>query len=148
MYDLICAKGLMDNVKHLRQQFPHSHCQKFDKLVMCISTSLKVSGGPLLEQFNRITSERKEMSANDKGYEAMLYMLICGLNEETGELAGLLKREIRGDPKPAEAWISELGDVYWYLINLIDILNLDPLQILQYNQNKLEERYGNRSNNS
>lgn len=48
-----------------------------------------------------------------------------GLNEEAGEVAGLAKKEVlRNNRKDDERWLSELGDVLWYLVATINTIAL------------------------
>ncbi len=79
--------------------------------------------------------------------EVMPTLMIVGLTEEAGEVAGLLKRLIRGFPKDLERaseehLTEELGDVLWYLAGTAYALNLSLEDIWSYNKAKLEERYG------
>ena len=64
-----------------------------------------------------------------------------GLNEEAGEVAGLAKKEVlRGVPKSDEKWLSELGDVLWYLVATIVEKGFTLDQVWEYNCEKLAER--------
>lgn len=66
---------------------------------------------------------------------------VIGLNEEAGEVAGLLKKQVfRGKEKGRDQWLSELGDVLWYLIATATFLNFTLDEIWQYNCDKLEAR--------
>lgn len=68
---------------------------------------------------------------------------VCGLTEEAGEVAGLLKREVfRSKPVARERWVEELGDVLWYLIATAHEKGIRLDDIFMYNQTKLTERYG------
>lgn len=68
---------------------------------------------------------------------------VCGLTEEAGEVAGLLKREVyKQCPVPRERWVEELGDVMWYLIDTARERHISLDEIFDYNQRKLSERYG------
>lgn len=68
---------------------------------------------------------------------------VCGLTEEAGEVAGLLKREVfRENEVPRERWVEELGDVLWYLIACAMEQGIPMDEIFMYNQTKCTERYG------
>lgn len=68
---------------------------------------------------------------------------VCGLTEEAGEVAGLLKRECyKNKYIPGERWVDELGDVLWYLVATATVLNIPLDEIWEYNHKKLEDRYG------
>lgn len=91
-------------------------------------------------------SIRKQMKVSDlnrlNGHSALCHA-VCGLTEEAGEVAGLLKREVfRENEIPKERWIEELGDVLWYLIAVAKEKDLTMDEIFMYNQIKCTERYG------
>lgn len=74
-------------------------------------------------------------------------LLVLGLNEEAGEVAGLRKRNLRNNSRDVgrggrEEYIEELGDVLWYLTACCSVFNTDLEEIWKYNKKKLEERYG------
>lgn len=78
-----------------------------------------------------------------------LQCLMClGLSEEAGEVAGLMKRRLRcHDDKDVERssqehFTEELGDVLWYLAATCQMFGLTLDQIWQYNNEKLQKRYG------
>lgn len=66
---------------------------------------------------------------------------ILGLTSEAGEVAGLLKKFIRGDgPLDTKHLIKECGDVLWYL-NLVLVLNGSSLkEAAIINNRKLADR--------
>jgi NTP pyrophosphatase (non-canonical NTP hydrolase) len=78
------------------------------------------------------------------------YMLL-GLLSEAGEVAGVLKKYIRGDNgQPVDTDIDdktrinmakELGDVAWYLAVTAHLIGYDLESIFEMNINKLMERY-------
>lgn len=75
--------------------------------------------------------------------EQMLCFSVTGLNEEAGEVAGLLCREVykRAD-MPEYKWLEELGDVLWYLTAATLARGFTLEQLWHYNVEKLEGRYG------
>lgn len=68
--------------------------------------------------------------------------LALGLNEEAGEVAGKVKRLLRGDydSVPVNELESELGDVLWYFALFLDFLGIDIKSVMHKNLNKLNER--------
>ena len=75
--------------------------------------------------------------------EQMLCFAVTGLNEEAGEVAGLLCREVyKKADMPEYKWLEELGDVLWYLTAATLARGLSLEQLWQYNVEKLEGRYG------
>ena len=74
-------------------------------------------------------------------------LCICGLTEEAGEVAGLMKRVLRNYPADRarctkDKFIEELGDVLWYLAACCETQGTSLDEIWEYNKQKLKERYG------
>jgi len=79
-------------------------------------------------------------------------MLYCalGLAEESGEVAGKLKKWIRDDGtdfenehmsnERRELIFKEMGDALWYLTNLAIEMDSSLAQIAQWNLDKVEDR--------
>ena len=75
--------------------------------------------------------------------EVLLNFAVTGLNEEAGEVSGLLCREIyKNIDISSDWWIEELGDVLWYLAAAASVKGFTLDQIWEYNIAKLKERYG------
>lgn len=75
--------------------------------------------------------------------EQMLCFAVTGLNEEAGEVAGLLCREVyKKADMPEYKWLEELGDVLWYLTAATLARGHTLEELWQYNVEKLEGRYG------
>ncbi len=70
-------------------------------------------------------------------------MCMAGLCEEAGEIAGLLKRDFQGRLTNPQNYLSELGDLFWYLCNVAQLKGFSMEKVYEYNKQKLEERYGN-----
>jgi len=77
--------------------------------------------------------------AGEHGFQEINY-LVHGLTSEAGEVSGKLKKIIRGDVVPPEAFLAEIGDVLWYLARICDNVGVDLEQVAEYNYNKLQER--------
>lgn len=83
----------------------------------------------------------------DRPYDEVTAMLHFGLTEEAGEVAGLMKRLIRGFPKDKtravqETFKDELGDVLWYLTACCVSHGITLDQVWEHNIQKLKARYG------
>lgn len=80
---------------------------------------------------------------NQLSEEQVLCFAVTGLNEEAGEVAGLLCREVyKKADMPEYKWLEELGDVLWYLIAATISKGMTLEELWQYNVEKLEGRYG------
>lgn len=85
-----------------------------------------------------VSSKLKSLSC-----DRLLAFGVAGLNEEAGEVSGLICREIyKQDYQSEEEWLGELGDVLWYLTCVIVARGLTFDEIYRYNMNKLSRRYG------
>lgn len=77
----------------------------------------------------------------NKGASIDLTHAILGITEEAGELAGLCKRtEFRHKERSNEDWLSEFGDVLWYLVAAIHLKGLSLETVWEFNCNKLAHR--------
>jgi len=68
--------------------------------------------------------------------------LALGLTNEAGEVAGKIKKYLRGDIEELdrEGLAAELGDVLWYLTTLSAELGIDANIVAQMNIDKLASR--------
>jgi NTP pyrophosphatase (non-canonical NTP hydrolase) len=74
-------------------------------------------------------------------FKNQLHMAI-GASTETGELLDAYKKSLAyNKPLDIVNISEEIGDIFWYLINLCTMLNLNAEDILEKNINKLETRY-------
>lgn len=69
-----------------------------------------------------------------------------GLAGEAGEVANEIKKILRDDSGQLTAsrkakLIDELGDVAWYLAMCCTELNMDIVEVMRQNLDKLAERY-------
>jgi NTP pyrophosphatase (non-canonical NTP hydrolase) len=62
------------------------------------------------------------------------------INDSVGEEDNLIYYEDYKYEKQREEIKKELGDVFWYLVNFIDALEMSPSKILQMNLDKLKKR--------
>ena len=69
-----------------------------------------------------------------------------GLGSETGEFVEIVKKMFLQGKPPSEDNIfhmkRELGDIMWYWTTACASLGLDPFEVINENQKKLEARYG------
>lgn len=75
------------------------------------------------------------------GTDAEKTYLCLGLASEAGEIAGMMKKEMR-DLKDAsrEAWLSEFGDVLWYSTRIMDMYGFSLEDVMLHNVAKLNDR--------
>jgi NTP pyrophosphatase (non-canonical NTP hydrolase) len=71
-----------------------------------------------------------------------LTYMVLGLANEAGEVAGKLKKHIRGDNslEVNEAIAQELGDVLWYVAGAAWLIGYSLEEIATMNAVKLEDR--------
>lgn len=67
--------------------------------------------------------------------------LSLGLASEAGEVASLMKKEMRdGTEYDGEKWLAELGDVTFYLTRLLDVYGYTMEDAMLHNVAKLNDR--------
>lgn len=97
----------------------------------------------LEELHQSIEMQLERSTLQDLTDDKALQHAVCGLTEEAGEVAGLLKREVYQEkPVERERWVDELGDVLWYLIVTARAKGLTLDEVFKYNEAKLAKRYG------
>lgn len=82
---------------------------------------------------------KKTLSPNSDNLE----YLTLGLASEAGEVAGKVKKVIRGDYPLAyvrQSIAFEIGDVLWYCAMLCEFFKLDLGEVMQQNVEKLKDR--------
>lgn len=82
----------------------------------------------------------------DASLNEQLHHSILGLTEESGEVAGLLKKSLHYGPhNPRDIgkddFCDELGDVLYYFMKTIDLCGLSIEQVIARNEKKLKERH-------
>lgn len=88
-------------------------------------------------EFTRTTSVYP--GANEHSFSEVLYLTL-GLASEAGEVAGKVKKIVRGDKVDPESYVAELGDVLWYLVRLADNIGLTLEDLAELNSSKLSKR--------
>lgn len=71
--------------------------------------------------------------------ETAIEYLVLGLASEVGEVAGGLKKHLRGDAHPFNP-LLELGDVLWYVTMIADEFGYSLSEVAQKNVEKLRDR--------
>lgn len=107
--------------------------------VKTITTYLKMSKDYLsVQTYQRFT----KTTAIYPQHQATNYLGL-GLTSEAGEVAGVLKKWVRGDYSTQEArekLIKELGDVLWYVARLADEQGIPLVNVFTANIEKLQSR--------
>lgn len=84
---------------------------------------------------------KKTLSSLDTPLSDQIHMVL-GIVTEAGELADIYKKTLAyGKPFDEVAVVEELGDLFWYILNLVSLLKLDLGKILDLNIEKLKSRY-------
>ena len=85
-----------------------------------------------------------ENNSNIKTARLLTAALVLG--SETGEFVEIVKKMILQGKPPSDENIfhmkRELGDIMWYWTTACASLDLDPFEVINENQKKLEARYG------
>ena len=93
----------------------------------------------LSESFNKIENESSIKTPR-------LLTAALGLGSETGEFVEIVKKMFLQGKPPSKDNIflmkRELGDIMWYWVTACAALDLDPFEVINENQKKLEARYG------
>lgn len=96
-----------------------------------------------LDEVQQDVEKQLQEDYGDRPIDMVRQILLTGLAEETGEVLGLRKRELRGYEKDKGAWDrypDELGDVLWYLTACCFAFGTSLEEIWEYNKKKLNER--------
>ena len=105
----------------------------------------KVTSEPSLNQVS-LDSRMKEIDSSSPIESARLLTAALGLGSETGEFVEIVKKMfLQGKPASDENIFHmkrELGDIMWYWTTACLALKLDPFEVINENQGKLEARYG------
>tara|TARA_Y100000816_G_scaffold149298_1_gene106110 strand:+ start:2547 stop:2963 length:417 start_codon:yes stop_codon:yes gene_type:complete len=105
----------------------------------------KVTSEPSLDQ-SSLDARMREINSSSNIQSARLLTAALGLGSETGEFVEIVKKIfLQGKPASEENIFHmkrELGDIMWYWATACIALKLDPYEVIKENQDKLEERYG------
>ena len=94
------------------------------------------------QPLNDVYRTAPELSGFDR-----LTWAVTGLCQEAGEVAGVFSKLTWPDGHigmsvTPESWKDELGDTLWYLAQVAECLGLTLEDIWNFNQAKLEKRFG------
>ena len=105
----------------------------------------KVTSDPSLD----IESLKKSLDTIQKNSKVDVPRLLTGslgLASESGEFVEIVKKMfLQGKPVASVNVFHmkrELGDIMWYWVTACMALDLDPVEVIKENQEKLEARYG------
>lgn len=105
----------------------------------------KVTSEPSLDQ-SSLDARMREINSSSNIESARLLTAALGLGSETGEFVEIVKKIfLQGKPASEENIFHmkrELGDIMWYWATACIALKLDPYEVIKENQDKLEQRYG------
>jgi NTP pyrophosphatase (non-canonical NTP hydrolase) len=102
----------------------------------------KVTSEPSLD-IEVLKKSMDEIESNSSIEMPRLLTAALGLGSETGEF--VKKMVLQGKPASEDNIFHmkrELGDIMWYWTTACASLGLDPFEVINENQKKLEARYG------
>ena len=93
-----------------------------------------------MKTFDEYQQETMKTAVYDK--DVAVTYLALGLASEAGEVAGKVKKWVRGDTSyvDTDEIAKELGDVLWYVSQMSETFNLSLGDIAQANVDKLRSR--------
>ena len=105
----------------------------------------KVTSEPSMD-LDALKRSFDDIESNSNIKTARLLTAALGLGSETGEFVEIVKKMILQGKPPSDENIfhmkRELGDIMWYWTTACASLGLDPFEVINENQKKLEARYG------
>jgi NTP pyrophosphatase (non-canonical NTP hydrolase) len=105
----------------------------------------KVTSEPSMD-LDALKRSFDDIENNSNIKTARLLTAALGLGSETGEFVEIVKKMILQGKPPSDENIfhmkRELGDIMWYWTTACASLGLDPFEVINENQKKLEARYG------
>lgn len=107
-------------------------------------------GGFSFRSYQEIATATDQVPTDGEGNLNSIMVPLLGLAGESGSLLSEFKKWLRQGEiyKPFEAQVSEeLGDILWYVSNIASKLDLDLEEIARNNLAKVDERFGNASQN-
>lgn len=92
---------------------------------------------------------KETFSVNCNGNKHVDIQYLClGMSEELGELIGSIKKVMfHGKDNIRHKVLMESGDLMWYFINLMGIMDINPYDMFDANIIKLENRFPNGNTN-
>ena len=105
----------------------------------------KVTSDPSLD-LEALSESFNKIEENSSIKTPRLLTAALGLGSETGEFVEIVKKMFLQGKPPSDDNVfhmkRELGDIMWYWVTACAALDLDPFEVINENQKKLEARYG------
>ena len=105
----------------------------------------KVTSDPSLD-LEALSESFNKIEENSSIKTPRLLTAALGLGSETGEFVEIVKKMFLQGKPPSDDNVfhmkRELGDIMWYWVTGCAALDLDPFEVINENQKKLEARYG------
>ena len=105
----------------------------------------KVTSDPSLD-LDALSESFNKIEENSSIKTPRLLTAALGLGSETGEFVEIVKKMFLQGKPPSDDNVfhmkRELGDIMWYWVTACAALDLDPFEVINENQKKLEARYG------
>ncbi len=105
----------------------------------------KVTSDPSLD-LEALSESFNKIEENSSIKTPRLLTAALGLGSETGEFVEIVKKMFLQGKPPSDENVfhmkRELGDIMWYWVTACAALDLDPFEVINENQKKLEARYG------
>lgn len=133
--ELMDATVYIERLKHESKQQSNNGAGMSEN-TQTTSTNKGVS----LDEYLEFTNSTAIYPEAGSGSNLELYYLSLGLVSEAGEVAGKVKKLIRDGVYDQGGLVKELGDVFWYLVRLVDAVGYSPTDALTINMSKLSKR--------
>ena len=105
----------------------------------------KVTSDPSLD-LEALSESFNKIEENSSIKTPRLLTAALGLGSETGEFVEIVKKMFLQGKPPSDDNVfhmkRELGDIMCYWVTACAALDLDPFEVINENQKKLEARYG------
>ena len=105
----------------------------------------KVTSDPSLD-LEALSESFNKIEENSSIKTPRLLTAALGLGSETGEFVEIVKKMFLQGKPPSDDNVfhmkRELGDIKWDWVTACAAIDLDPFEVINENQKKLEARYG------
>jgi NTP pyrophosphatase (non-canonical NTP hydrolase) len=104
-----------------------------------VTSDLKFDGSITFDEY---ATEARRTAGPDLGDTDRMILAALGVAGESGEFVDLVKKHVyHGHQLNFDKYISELGDILWYVALGARALGIPLAQIAEYNVVKLRKRY-------
>lgn len=101
--------------------------------------------GRLKEHLENVVNKCWNYAGRCKTWEDELQNAVLGLGGEAGEVVDLTKKFLYHTEKPKNTFrdklILELGDIFFYTLKVMDLMNISLKEVLDANKEKLMSRH-------